>query len=360
MKPYPIRELPPHAIEAVERAARETVNAPSRGLPQLRKAVASTLSGEFSLCLDPESEILITAGGMHALSIAFSALLEPEDEVLIPSPCYFLEGIIEPLGARIVYAPMDELDGYRWDFDLIGSLITRRTKCLFLNTPVNPTGHVLSLAELAEIARIAERHNLLVIADESYNTMVYDGLAHHSILALQEMKERTLLVRSFTKTFCMPGWLVGYLVGPAVLVSAMTNTLVWNVLYGSYITQVAAAAALAGPQDWLAGVAGEFQQRRDLFCDGIEAISGLSCVRPSGGPFLFLNVSQWRGDSQQISQVLLETYGIPTTPSVYFHSSDHVRMAFGGKTGVLEEALVRLECAAQDLQSSFPEAEHMG
>src|SRR5271165_1424000 len=128
LKPYPIRELPPHAIEAVERAARETVNAPSRGLPELRKAVASTLGREFSLGMDPECEILITAGGMHALSIAFSAVLEPDDEVLIPSPCYFLEGIIEPLGARIVYAPMDEMRGYEWDFDLIESLITQRTK----------------------------------------------------------------------------------------------------------------------------------------------------------------------------------------------------------------------------------------
>jgi aspartate aminotransferase len=98
-------------------------------------------------------------------------------------------------------------------------------------------------------------------------------------------------------------------------------------------------------------VAGEFEQRRDVGCDGIGAISGLSCVRPSGGPFLFLNVSQLRGDSQQISHVLLERYGIPTTPGVYFHSSEHVRMAFGGKTGVLEEALGRLECAARDLQA---------
>lgn len=350
LRPYPERELPPHVIEAVERAARQMVNAPSRGLQGLRKAVASTLGCELGLQLDPEREILITAGGMHALSVAFSALLEPEDEVLVPSPCYFLEGIIEPLGARIVYAAMDEVKCYRWDFDRLESLITERTKCLFLNTPVNPTGYVLSPADLAEVARIAEKHNLLVIADESYNTMVYDGFAHRSILAFPGMKDRTLLIRSFTKSFSMPGWRVGYLVAHADLVTAMTNTLEWNVLYGSYITQEAAAAALAGPKDWLAGVADEFQRKRDMLCAGIEAISALSCVRPAGGPFLFLNVNRLRGDSLQISRVLLEQYGIPTTAGAYFHSPEHVRMAFGGNPKVLAEALVRLDRASRDLE----------
>jgi aspartate/methionine/tyrosine aminotransferase len=352
LRPYPVRQLPQHVVESVERAICDVVNPSSRGLPDLREAISATLWRELAMCFDPQTEVLITTGSMHALSIAFNALLEPEDEVLVPAPCYFLEGIIEPLGARIVYAPMDETKGYSWDFDLIRSLITPRTKCFFVNTPVNPSGYVLSPADMAEIARLAEKHNLLVIADESYNTMVYDGLVHHSIAALSEMKSRTLLIRSFTKSFSMPGWRVGYVVAHPDLVAAMTNTLEWNVLYGSYITQVAAAAALSGPLDWLAGVAREFQQKRDFLCDGIQDISGLSCVRPSGGPFLFLNISRFGGDSLRISHLLLEEYGIPTTPGVYFHSSEHVRMAFGGGPELLREALSRLGSATRNLATS--------
>jgi len=349
LRPFPYRELPPSVYHAVERAAREVVLAPSRGLPALREAIAANLGGELSISLDAESEILITAGGMHALSLIFNTLLEQDDEVLVPSPCYFLEGIIEPLGAQIVYVPMDESQNYRWDIDRLESAITERTKCLFLNTPVNPTGYVLTESDLAEVARIADKYNLLVIADESYNTMVYDGLRHHSIAALPAMRERTLLVRSFTKSFAMPGWRVGYVVANAELIGPLTNTLEWNVLYGTHVAQVAAVAALAEPRDWLDGIAGEFQRNRDLLCAGIETTPALSCVRPSGGPFLFLNVSHLRGDSQEISKALVEQYGIPTTSGGYFHSPEHVRMAIGGEPEVLRDALHRLKSAASHL-----------
>jgi aspartate/methionine/tyrosine aminotransferase len=349
LHPYPDRELPAHVKEAVLSSLGDRTNAPSQGLPALRRSIALTVGAELGLTVDPDSEVLVTAGSMHALCVAFRTLLESGDEVLIPAPCYFLEGIIEPLEARGIYVPMHEEKEYGWDFERLEAAITNRTKCVFLNTPVNPTGYVLSPDDLAELARLASAYNLLIIADESYNTMLYDGRIHRSIASVPGMKDRTLLIRSFTKSFAMPAWRVGFVVAHPELLGPMVNTLEWNVLYGSSITQVAATAALNGPLDWLAGVAGEFEYRRDILCNGLREIPLLSCVRPSGGPFLFLNVSRLRGDSCEISRALLEWYGIPTTPGIYFRSAEHVRMAIGAEPDVLEQVLCRLAQASRDL-----------
>jgi aminotransferase len=286
---------------------------------------------------------------MHALEIAFSTLLDEGDEVIVPSPCYFLEGIIEPRGGKLIYVPMREEDNYRWDFDRLESNIGPRAKCVFLNTPVNPTGYVLTADDLDAIARIVIKHDLLVVADESYDKLIYDGLKHRSIASLPGMQERTILIRSFTKSYAMPNWRVGYIVAPADLVEHFTKVLEWMTLFGSYLSQKAATAALTGPQDWLKGMASEFQSRRDLVYRGIKEIEGLSCVKPLSGPFVFLNVSQLRGTCQETADVLLNDFGVSTVPGSYFHSGDHIRMAFGGKRTVLEEILKRWKRAVEQI-----------
>jgi aminotransferase len=281
------------------------------------------------------------------LDIVFSTLFEEGDEVIVPSPCYFLEGMIEPRGGRLIYVPMREEDSFRWDFDRLDRSIGSRTKCLFLNTPVNPTGYVLTASDLEAVATIATRHDLLVVADESYDKLVYDGLQHRSIASLPDMRERSILIRSFTKSYSMSNWRVGYIVASAGLVKYFTKVLEWMNLFGSYVSQKAATAALTGPQAWLQGMASQFQARRDLIHSGLTGIGGVSCVKPLSGPFVFPNVSRLRGTCEEIAETLLTQFGLSTVPGSYFHSSDHIRMAFGGKWALLEEVLKRWSCAVE-------------
>ncbi len=348
-KPYPSTPLPSHILEAAERAVRETINPPSTGVPEFRQAVAGTLSQEFSIDVDPETQVLATSGGMHALFIVFSTLLNEGDSVLVPSPCYFLDGIIKPLGGNLIYVPMAEQDRYAWDFSLLERSIRKTTRLLFLNTPVNPTGYVLTQEDLDNIAQIADKHDLLIVADESYDKLVYDGLRHRCIASLAHARNRTVLVRSFTKSYAMPNWRVGYIVAPADLITIFTRTFEWMMLYGNYVSQKAAAAALTGPQEWLAQSLREFETNRDLFCKGLGNIPDISFVKPMGGPFVFPNVSSLRGRCEQICDVLLRNFGIPSVPGSAFQSEHHIRIALGGSEALIQALLQRFRLAVEHI-----------
>ena len=348
-KPYPSTPLPAHVLEAAERAVRESVNPPSTGIFEFREAVANALSKEFAISIDPDTQVLATSGGMHALFIVFSTLLNEGDSVLVPSPCYFLEGIIRPFGASIIHVPMPEKAGYAWDFERLERSIDKTTKLLFLNTPVNPTGYVLTVEDLEHVAAIADRHDLLIVADESYDKLVYDGLRHRSIASLAQARNRTILIRSFTKSYAMPNWRVGYIVAPPALLTCFTRAFEWMMLYGNYVGQKAATAALSGPQDWLLQSLREFEHNRTLFCRGLDDIPGVSCVTPMGGPFAFPNVSRLNGRCEETCEVLLRKFGLPSVPGSAFGSDDHLRIALGGSGSLIEALLQRFTQAAEHL-----------
>jgi aspartate/methionine/tyrosine aminotransferase len=326
---------------AAEEAVRKSVNPPSTGIPEFREAVANALSGELSFSIDPDTQVLATCGGMHALSIIFSALLDEGDAVVVPSPGYFLDGSITPLGANIIHVPMPEKNDFSWDFELLENSITKSTKLLFLNTPVNPTGYVLTAHDLENVASIADKHNLLIVADESYDKLVFDGLRHRSIASIDRARSRTILVRSFTKSYAMPNWRVGYIVAPPELLIHFTRTLEWMMLYGNYVSQKAAAAALAGPQDWLAESLREFENNRNLFLAGLRTIPNICSVKPMGGPFIFPNVSRLKRPSEEICDVLLRRFGIPSVPGSAFGSDHHIRIALGGGISLIKALLQR-------------------
>jgi aspartate/methionine/tyrosine aminotransferase len=342
-KPYPTTPLPEHVIEAARKAIQEMVNPPSTGIPEFRQAVANTLSRELSISIDPNTQVLATSGGMHALSIVFSALLDHGDSVLVPSPCYFLDGLITPLGANIIRVPTPERNGFAWDFEFLERSVTKSTKLLFLNTPVNPTGYVLREQDLENVAGIAERHDLLIVADESYDKLVYDGLRHRSVASLERARNRTILVRSFTKSYAMPNWRVGYIVAQPALLIQFTKALEWMMLYGNYVSQKAAAAALSGSQEWLTQSLHEFERNRNLFCDGLEYIPAVSLIKPMGGPFVFPNVSRLKDGSDEVSRVLLREFGIPSVPGSAFGSDHHIRIALGGTQSLIEVLIQRFK-----------------
>ena len=337
LMPYAERPPSPEAVEAVVSEIRQNREAPSRGLPELCEAVAERIGGEIGHPVDPESEVLVTNGSMQALNLVFRATVDPGDEVIIPSPCYFFGGCVELAGGRAVHVPMEESGGYAWDVDRIAAAVTPRTVAIVVNTPVNPTGVVLGEDTLRAIADMAERHDLLIVSDESYDTMVYDGRRHLSCAGIAGAAPRTALIRSFTKSFAMPAWRVGYIVGPPSVIDACTKALEWEQLHGNHVAQAGAAAAMRHPVYPGDSMAQEFQQLRDVIDPFVAPSLPLHAVKPAGGPFVFINVSAIFDSSAQASAALLDA-GIPTTAGHFCRSDRHVRMAFGASPEVLREA----------------------
>ncbi|MDQ3810525.1 MAG: aminotransferase class I/II-fold pyridoxal phosphate-dependent enzyme [Chloroflexota bacterium] len=340
--------LPP---EHVLRAAAENVADPeaahSQGMPALRRAIADRLERENRLSADPETEILVTSAAMHGLYIAFTTLLDPGDEVLLHTPAFYFYGSIELAGGVPVYAPSSEEAGWAWDARRLEAALTPRTKLLVVNTPTNPTGYVATREDLEAVADVARRHDLVVVSDEAYDHMVYDGREHISIASLPGMKERTVTVCSFTKSYAMKQWRLGFMVAPSPLLPAMRKLLEWNLLECNHVAQHAGLAALTGAQGWVADIARRMERCRDLMLEGLAGSRGISFARPGGGPFLFLNVAGLGVDGAQFARTLLYEHGVPMDPGGPFGSTDHVRLLFGGEDHVVREAARRIRAACE-------------
>jgi len=342
----------PNVIEAAARAAREFAKAPSRGLPELREAISHKVQREQGFTADPGTEILITNGAMQALYVIMTALLDPGDEILVTRPGFFYHGIAELVGARCVYLPTDESQQYRYDIDGFERVITNRTKLFMLTSPNNPTGHVATRKELEGIARLADKHDLLVVSDDSYEKMVYDGRQHISFASLDGVKERAITVQSFTKSYAMSGWRVGYIIAKQPLIETFLKVLEWMVLACGYVQQKAAAAAMTGPQDWVDAIGHDFQQYRDAMCGGLDEIDGLTYVRPEGGPFVFPNVSRFGMSASDFARYILDEFGVRSEPGEVFQEPGHIRLAFGARSVKdVETATERLRAAADKLRT---------
>lgn len=344
---YPLVSPPDHVRQAVEAASDSTFCPPSNGLLELREGLARVVSSQYETSVDPEGEILITMGAMHALHVVMTALLTPSDEVLLISPCYFFGGLVKIIGARLTYVAMGRSNGYSMDFDKIKTHISPSTRLLVLSSPVNPTGYVYTRADVEQFIELAEEKNLLLVSDESYDRLVYDGLEHVSPFQYPEGRPRTILVKSFTKSYALPTWRVGYIIAPANLLTYFRKVLEWTVLHCPYINQRVALAALEGPQEWLLEVVRTFEQRRNQLLEGISTLKSFSWVRPQGGPFIFLNhASNPKAAGDQFASYLLYHHAIPAVSGRYFKEKNHVRVPFGGTkeaVGKLVTALVETD-----------------
>lgn len=345
----PVDPPPEYVLKVAAKASLENRSAPSEGLPELRQAISRKLETENNVRVDPENEILITNGAMHALYIALTGLLDPGEEALMYSPSFFFNGIIELLGGKSIYAPLQEKDGFQWNADRLEERLTKKTRVLIINTPVNPTGYVATEEDLISIADLVKKYDIFVISDESYEKLVYDGRKHISFAALPGMKKRTVTVQSFTKSYSMPGWRIGYLFGPAEIVGYLRNILEWMVLHCNYVAQKVALTALSGSQEWVEKTTLGFEQNRNRLVQEIAKIKSLKFVTPQGGPFFFLNISNLGITSEALSDFLLQKYGIPTTPGSSFRSQSHVRLPFGATPGTIEKLVFRLKKAMKEL-----------
>jgi aspartate aminotransferase len=336
--------LPPeHVLAAARAAVVDNDGAPAEGLPALRESIAARLARENGVVVDPEHEVVVTNAANHALSVVFGAMLDPGDEVLTFSPHYYYQGLIQLAGGAPTYAPTREVDDWAWDLDALRAAVTPRTKILVINTPTNPTGHVASQDDLRGVAALAAERDLLIVSDEAYDHTVYDGDRHRSIAALPEAADRTLTVVSATKSYAMRHWRVGFLAGPARLITHCRNVLEWNVFNCNHVAQHALLAALAGPQDWVKEIGDRFERCRDAMVEELRTSPGVAFVVPAGGPFLFLRIA----DAADFRYRLLRQHGVATDPGRYFGSSGHVRLPFGGELGDVREAAKRIRVAAQ-------------
>ena len=339
----PVRKLPPHVVEAAQKACAQPSYIHSRGLPELRQALADMVSKETGKPVDWETQVLITNGAMQGQWLVMSTLLDIGSEVIIPSPCFFFHPMVRIIGGVPVLVPLrKDATGYHFDMDRIEGAITPRTRYIILNTPENPTGCMATQKDLKQLAEIAEKYNLVIAADESYERMIYDGRQHRMFAALPGVDERSVLVRSFTKTFAMPEWRMGYLVGPAPIIAGCHNIIQLMNLTCNHVCQWAAWAAVAGPQDWLEGVDKEFQANRDSLYEVILKIHGISSFVPEGGPFSWIDISQLNMVDDQICDMLVNDYGIVATAGHYFDAPSHIRIPFGGKPEEIDKLKDRL------------------
>jgi aspartate aminotransferase len=317
--------LPEHVRDAVQAALDEyAATPPSRGHAGLREEIARSVG------VDPDREVLVTNGAMHALGIVFRALLEPGDEVIVPTPAYFFGGPIERAGGLAVEVPSRAEDGWRWDAEAIERAVTARTRALVLCNPNNPTGYLPTRDELEVLLALAEGHGLTVVTDEAYERCVFEG-------ALAPARgEHVVLVRSLGKSLAMPSWRIGFVAGPEALVDRCLRELEWDVLRVGHVVQAAAAAALAGPQDWLDDVVAGYRRDRDAAYAAVSDDPLLSATLPPATPFLFLNLGP-------LSPENLLAAGIAVVDGAAFGAPGYARLPFAGAAELEDELRHRLK-----------------
>ncbi|MGY1637140.1 pyridoxal phosphate-dependent aminotransferase [Geodermatophilus sp. SYSU D00742] len=354
---FPDYPGPPEVLD-VARAAIGTAHdqyPPGPGIPELREAVAEHVQRFGGHAYAPADEVLVTAGATEALSAALLALLEPGDEVVLFEPMYdcYPAGIAMAGGvARPVPLRPPASGSGAWTFDVaeLRAAVTPRTRLLLLNTPHNPTGKVFTRAELGTLAALAMEHELLVLTDEVYEHLVFSGSRHASLATFPGMRERTLVVSSAGKTFNVTGWKVGWICGPAELVSAVRTAKQFLTYVNAGPFQPAVAAGLRLPDEYFDGIAGDLEYRRDVLVQGL-AEAGLPVVGPEATYFATVDVRpvQPDGDGVAFCRALPERAGVVAIPTVVFYDPAHahlgrhlVRFAFCKGDAVLGEAVERL------------------
>lgn len=339
-------DTPAHIRAAADRALAEgwTHYGPAAGLPELRAAIARVWREQRGIPCAPE-HVIVTPGAKPILFFTMLATLEPGDEVLIPSPAFpTYASVASFLDARVVPVPLDASHGFDLDLAAVRERINSRTRMIVLNSPHNPTGGVLSAATLHALAGLVEKHDLLVLSDEIYSRMVYDGDAP-SIAALPGMAERTAVVDGFSKTWAMTGWRLGFGILPEPLAkhvaTLMNNS---NSCTASFV-QRAGLAALDGPQGDVEAMLREFHARRDLLVAGLAAIPGVRCDRPAGAFYVFPEFRAAGLTSVELADRLLEEAGVVTLPGTGFgpEGEGYLRLSYADSQANLREALTRIE-----------------
>lgn len=323
---------------------------PAAGLPELRTAIADYIANTRHLSVQPH-QVVVMPGAKPVIFFTILALVNAEDEVVYPNPGFpIYESVIHFVGAKAVPLPLKETVDFRFQLEDLRSRVSDRTKLLILNSPQNPTGGVLTEADLAEIAALAHQHNFYVLADEIYSRILYDQ-SHHSILSQPGMAERTILLEGFSKTYAMTGWRLGYAVAPEAICEKLAQLMINSNSCTCSFTQMAGVTALQGPQDFVEEMVSQFRQRRDAIVAGLNQIPGISCLKPSGAFYAFPNVSQLPLDDRALADYLMTEAGVAVLPGSSFgeYGKGYLRLSYANSLDNIERAMAQIEQAVRRL-----------
>lgn len=327
--------------------------APNAGVPALREALARSVKEHKGIDYTADKEIIVTAGGQEALYLTFMSILDPGDEVLIPNPAFgTFPTAVHLAGGVPVAVDLVPADNFMLDLEVAAKAITPRTKAMIVNSPHNPTGSVLTREQLEKIAAFATRHNLILVSDEAYDRMVYDGHTHHSPASLPGMRERTIVCGSLSKTYAMTGWRIGYIAAPEPVVSAAIRVQQNVMLSLCAFAQIGAIAGLTQSQTFTEKMMQEFGRRRKLILEMLKQVAGLELESASNGAFYFFPKIILPGiTSAQLADHLLENAGVAVVDGAVFGSNGngHLRISYSCSYDDCREGMERLAVAMSAL-----------
>jgi len=339
-------DTPRNIKDAATKALDEgyTHYVPSAGIPELRQAIADYISKTRNLKVTPE-EVVVTPGGKPIMFYTVLALVNPGDEVLYPNPGFpIYESLINFVGAKPVPIPLEEKNDFSLDREYVKKMITKKTKLIILNSPENPTGGVLSREDLKVVAdSISGRNDAFVLSDEIYSRIIYEG-KHESITAFPGMKDKTILLDGFSKTYAMTGWRLGYGVMHKDLALKVAQLMTNSNSCTSAFTQMAGVEALTGPQNEAERMVSEFKKRREVIVDGLNKVKGITCKKPRGAFYVFPNIEGTGMDCRELGEHLLNNAGVAVLPGTSFgkYGEGHLRLSFANSVENIKKALERI------------------
>jgi aspartate/methionine/tyrosine aminotransferase len=331
---HPSVDMPPHVVEAAAKAARRAAYAPTHGLRELRVAIAERLAEELGRAIDPDRQVLVTLGGMQGLHLAASAF---GMHTVCHAPSFFFPQVVASVGGECRRTGGKEGPP---DWEVFGAAIGADTTLAIVNAPVNPTGYVLRRYDLDAVAEALRDRDALLLSDEAYAGVLYDGHEHLSPAAHPDLAGRTLVLRSFSKTHGMAAWRIGFAVGPEGVIETLARAFAWQSLAIDCVAQAAALAALTGPQEWIEGAVAELAEIRPRAIEAANATGVLRAGLPEAAAFVWAAID---GDEDEWSGRLAREHGIPALPGRHFGASTpHLRIPFGGRPEAREALLEQL------------------
>ena len=339
-------DTPPNIVDAAVAALRSgwTHYGPSAGQPELRQIIASYVSRTRGIQVSPE-EVVVVPGGKPIIFFTMLALIEEGDEVIYPNPGFpIYESMIEYAGGKAVPVLLREERDFAMDVDDLAALVTSRTKLIILNSPQNPTGSVLSRRDIERTAEVIGNRNIMVLSDEIYSRLQFEG-EPFSILSLPGMRERTILLDGFSKSYAMTGWRIGYGIMRSDLAAHMTRLMTNSNSCTASFTQMAAVEALRGDQSPVEQMRSEFEKRSRMFVDGLNKIPGFSCRMPKGAFYVFANIAGTGWKSKPLADALLDQAGVAALSGTSFgeFGEGYLRFSVANSIEMLHEALERIE-----------------
>ena len=339
-------DTPKHIKEAAIKAINDgfTKYTPSSGMPELREAISRKFKQDNGIDYSP-SQIVVSNGAKHSLNNVFQALCNPGDEVIIPAP-YWLSypAMVGMAEAKPVFVETRAGNGFKVTEKDVEAKITKKTKCLILNSPSNPTGGIYGPDDLKMLARLAVKHKIFIISDEIYEKLVYDGQKHYSIAALgKDIYDLTVTVNGVSKSYSMTGWRIGYAAGPADVMKAVGNLQSHAASNPASISQKATLAALNESQSFIDDMRAEYQKRRDYMVARVSAMRNVSCFKPSGAFYLFCDISKTGKGSVAVANALLDEAKVAAIPGGPFGADSFIRLSFATGMEAIKKGMDRME-----------------